>query len=140
MVIKGCSSMIGADGQVVELDDEKKEYCIDTVVKSYAAKCLRTLLISYVDFPVDEFNSMKAGANDFKTTEDMEILENDLVMVGIFGLKDPLRDGIKNAVETCNRAGINVRMVTGDNIDTARAISVEAGILTQEDLADTENQ
>lgn len=70
----------------------------------------------------------------------MEILENDLTMVGIFGLKDPLRDGIRVAVEKCNRAGINVRMVTGDNIDTARAISVEAGILTEADLADTENQ
>jgi len=52
----------------------------------------------------------------------------------MFGLKDPLRPGIKDAVETCRKAGINVRMVTGDNIDTARAISLEAGILTQADL------
>ena len=41
---------------------------------------------------------------------------------------------------TCNRAGINVRMVTGDNIDTARAISKEAGIITDKDLNDPENQ
>lgn len=140
MVIKSCDKMIGANGEVVELDDDKKDYCIGTVVKSYAAKCLRTLLISYVDIDVNEFNQMKAEANNFKTTEDMEILENELTMVGIFGLKDPLRPGIKEAVEKCNRAGINVRMVTGDNIDTARAISVEAGILTEADLADTENQ
>jgi Ca2+-transporting ATPase len=52
----------------------------------------------------------------------------------MFGLKDPLRPGIKDAVDTCRKAGINVRMVTGDNIDTARAISLEAGILTQADL------
>ena len=51
-------------------------------------------------------------------------------MVGIFGLKDPLRPGIREAVETCHKAGINVRMVTGDNIDTARAMSLEAGIIT----------
>ena len=55
-------------------------------------------------------------------------------MVGIFGLKDPLRKGIRDAVETCHKAGINVRMVTGDNIDTARAISLEAGIISQADL------
>ena len=64
-------------------------------MKGYANKCLRTLLISYVDYPVDEFNRMKNANNDFKTTESMEILENDLTMVGIFGLKDPLRDGIR---------------------------------------------
>ena len=44
-------------------------------------------------------------------------------MVGVFGLMDPLREGIPEAVLTCQKAGINVRMVTGDNIDTARAIS-----------------
>ena len=55
-------------------------------------------------------------------------------MVAIFGLKDPLRKGVKEAVAKCHNAGINVRMVTGDNIDTARAISLDAGIITQEDL------
>lgn len=61
-------------------------------------------------------------------------------MCAIFGLKDPLRPGIRDSVEKCHKAGINVRMVTGDNIDTARAISLEAGILTQEDLnADAED-
>ena len=70
----------------------------------------------------------------------MEKIESDLTMVGIFGLKDPLRPKIREAVEKCHKAGINVRMVTGDNIDTARAISLEAGILTQEDLqADAED-
>lgn len=61
-------------------------------------------------------------------------------MVGIFGLKDPLRPDIKKNVELCQSAGINVRMVTGDNIDTAKAISLEAGILVPEDLQDAEDQ
>jgi len=45
------------------------------------------------------------------------------------GIKDPLRDGIKDAVEKCYNAGVRVRMVTGDNINTAIAIAKEAGIL-----------
>lgn len=61
-------------------------------------------------------------------------------MVGLFGLKDPLRPGIRDAVETCHKAGINVRMVTGDNIETARAISLEAGIITEADLANEEDR
>ena len=139
MVIKTCEYMIGPNGESIELDDEKKDYCINTIVKQYAAKCLRTLLISYVDYPVDEFNAMKEQNNDFKTADDMETVETELTMVGIFGLKDPLREGIRDAVIKCHAAGINVRMVTGDNIDTAKAISLEAGILCEADLVDQED-
>lgn len=60
-------------------------------------------------------------------------------MVGMFGLKDPLRDGIKNAVTICRASGINVRMITGDALPTAKAISYEAGILTDADLEEIAN-
>jgi len=55
-------------------------------------------------------------------------------MVGIFALMDPLRDGIKEAITTCHKAGITVRMCTGDSLDTATAISIAAGIITEEEL------
>jgi len=58
-----------------------------------------------------------------------EEVENRLIIIALVGIKDPLRDGIKDAVIKCNNAGIIVRMVTGDNLDTAVAISKEAGIL-----------
>jgi len=61
-------------------------------------------------------------------------LEKDLTLICIYGLKDPLRDGIKDAITKCRNAGVTVRMCTGDNIDTAKAIAVEAGILLEEDL------
>jgi len=54
-------------------------------------------------------------------------------MVAIFGLQDPLREEIIPSVANCRRAGVTVRMVTGDNLDTARAIAVEAGIISEED-------
>lgn len=50
-------------------------------------------------------------------------------MIGIFALQDPLRDEIVESVSKCHKAGINIRMVTGDNLATARAIAIEAGIL-----------
>jgi P-type Ca2+ transporter type 2C len=53
----------------------------------------------------------------------------------VFGIKDPLRPGVKEAVETCRAAGITVRMVTGDNINTAKAIARECGILTDDGVA-----
>ena len=70
----------------------------------------------------------------------MEILDTDLTMISICGIRDTLRPGVKQAVQVCHNAGINVRMVTGDNFHTARTIALEAGIITEADLADGENQ
>ena len=51
------------------------------------------------------------------------------------GIKDPVRPGVKKAVQACLDAGIMVRMVTGDNINTAKAIAKECGILTADGVA-----
>jgi P-type Ca2+ transporter type 2C len=55
--------------------------------------------------------------------------------IGIVGIKDPIRPGVKESVAICRSAGITVRMVTGDNINTAKAIARECGILTDDGIA-----
>jgi Ca2+-transporting ATPase len=52
-----------------------------------------------------------------------------MTMVALYGLQDPLKEGVKDAIRVCHGAGITVRMVTGDNLDTATAIAIEANIL-----------
>lgn len=59
-------------------------------------------------------------------------MENNLVVLGMVGIKDPLREGIAEAVRQCNEGGVRVRMVTGDNKQTAIAIAKEAGILPED--------
>ena len=54
-------------------------------------------------------------------------VESKLVLDGIFGIKDPLRPDVKDAVAKCQTSGILVRMVTGDNVTTAKAIARECG-------------
>lgn len=81
---------------------------------------------------------MMAQHNNFSTSEDKESVEDGLTLIGIFALVDPLREGIPESVDRCHKSGITVRMVTGDNLDTAIAISKEAHIITDEDLADPE--
>ena len=66
---------------------------------------------------------------------DNQIPENAYACVAIVGIKDPVRRGVKEAVQTCKSAGITVRMVTGDNINTAKAIAKECGILTNDGVA-----
>lgn len=55
--------------------------------------------------------------------EDWDDIENELCILGLVGIKDPLRDGITEAVKACHVAGVRVRMVTGDNKRTAIAIA-----------------
>ena len=59
-------------------------------------------------------------------------LEDDLVFVGLIGLKDPLRKNIKNAISTCLNASIRPIMLTGDNLPTAYGIAREVGICKSE--------
>jgi len=96
-------------------------------------------LVAYVDYTQADWENLKKQNNDFKSEADRASVECDLVMVGIFGLMDPLRPGIRDAVEQCHRSGINVRMVTGDHLDVAVAISKEAGIISDIDLAQNED-
>ena len=80
---------------------------------------------------LEEYESLKSSHNDFAHEKDREVLESDFIIAGLFALMDPLRDEIPDAVRTCHKAGINIRMVTGDNIDTAKSISVGAGLITE---------
>ena len=58
-----------------------------------------------------------------------DIETHDLVFIGLMGIMDNLREGVTDAVRKCKLAGIKVRMVTGDNSETARAIALNCGII-----------
>lgn len=75
---------------------------------------------------------------DFQKENDRLVLETDLIAAGIFGLQDPLRSTIKDSIAQCHNAGIQVIMCTGDNIDTATAISKNAGIVNETEIAENE--
>ena len=85
---------------------------------------LRSLYIAYKDITEYEYeNCEKLGKNN------KLIDEYDLIFLAVFGIKDSLRDGVKEAVKKCHEASVNVIMVTGDNIVTATAIAKDCGIL-----------
>jgi len=104
---------------------EMKERIITKVIKAYAKQSLRTLLIAYKDLKPKSKDIAYDSLNE-------EFLEDDLILIGIAGIKDPLRDEIPEAIIKCKQASITVRMVTGDNIDTAIAISKDAGIIPKD--------
>ncbi|KAK5954109.1 plasma membrane calcium [Knufia fluminis] len=101
-------------------------------IDEYAQHSLRTIGMLTKDFP----QWPPAGAKrmeDDKNMADFDDLFSDMTWVGLVGIHDPLRPGVIEAVNQCRSSGVIVRMVTGDNITTARAIATECGILRPEE-------
>jgi Ca2+-transporting ATPase len=96
------------------------------VISGFAEQSLRTLCLAYRDLSPEEYHLISANSD----TCEKAIYES-LTCLAIVGIEDPLRDGVATAVAQCQRAGVFVRMVTGDNIVTAKAIASRCGIYTQ---------
>lgn len=105
---------------------------LNHIITDYASRSLRTISLVYRDF--EQWPPIGVRVEDEAEVVFDDIF-NDLVLFGIVGIQDPLRDGAKEAVQACQRAGVVVRMVTGDNIFTAKAIAKECGILSASDIA-----
>ncbi|THG10712.1 hypothetical protein TEA_025081 [Camellia sinensis var. sinensis] len=76
---------------------------------------------------VEAFNSEKKRSEKVEVSRKIE--ETGLTLLGLVGLKDPSRPGVRAAVQACRDAGVDVKMITGDNIFTAKAIAIESGIV-----------
>ncbi|KAL9546507.1 hypothetical protein MBANPS3_006634 [Mucor bainieri] len=113
------------------LTDEDRNR-VDRIIQSYATRSLRTIGIGYRDFeswPPAGGHASKVGAEVEVPYEDI-IQGQGLTLIGIVGIEDPLRPGVKEAVKACQRAGVFIRMVTGDNVVTAKSIAKQCGIYT----------
>ncbi len=115
ILLNRCSKIL-IDGRVQALDEYDKKRIIKEN-ESMANNALRVIAVAYLDF-----NTLPLNVN--------ENMENNLIFVGLIGMIDPPRTGVKKAVATCKKAGIKTVMITGDHIITAKAIAKELGILT----------
>ena len=121
---KYCSSyMDPASGEVKKIDTRIKNF-IEESIENFNKDRLRSLYIAYRDISKEEYTNSERANDDGKLID-----QHDLVFLGVFGIRDSLRDGVKEAVIKCHEAGVNVIMVTGDNIVTATAIAKECNIL-----------
>ncbi|KAG2501673.1 hypothetical protein HYH03_000176 [Edaphochlamys debaryana] len=125
-VLRRCKALLRPDGSLEELTPQRLEEMI-ALVTGMASRGLRCICLSYRDY---------AGTDPSRPAdffEDANEVDNDLIAYAIVGIKDPVRQEVPDAVRTCQKAGIVVRMVTGDNIHTAKHIARECGILTTDD-------
>lgn len=112
--ILGMCSHIHRDGEIVRLTADDAD-AIQRIHRDMTAHALRVLVLAYK--PLDDITEQH---------------ENDLVFVGMAGMIDPPRAGVKEAIDTCKKAGITTIMITGDHKDTARAIALDLGIIDPE--------
>ena len=115
-------------GEKVQLTDDNLSFIKQSMEEVNKNK-LRSLYVAYKDITEEEFNNCEKCIEEEGKESEKMIDQKDLVFLGVFGIKDPLRDGVKEAVVKCHEASVNVIMVTGDNIITATAIAKECNIL-----------
>ncbi|HEY8504423.1 MAG TPA: cation-translocating P-type ATPase, partial [Gemmataceae bacterium] len=122
LLMEQCRTYLTADGRVEELTPAARE-AFAKLLSDATGAAMRTLAFAYsrlpADMPEDE------DAIHARRAE----IDRDLVFVGFVAIRDPLRDDVKAAVQRCREAGIEVKMITGDNIETARAIGRDIGLL-----------
>ena len=117
VLLKRCSNCYSS-GQIVPIFSKKDD--INEQNNQMAEKALRVIAVAY---------------KDVEKLPEMQDVEKDLIFCGLIGMIDPPREGVKEAVRTCRRAGIKTVMITGDHLQTAKAIAKELGILKRGDLA-----
>eukprot|EP00831_Metopus_contortus_P041847 TRINITY_DN3290_c0_g1_i2.p1 TRINITY_DN3290_c0_g1~~TRINITY_DN3290_c0_g1_i2.p1 ORF type:complete len:897 (+),score=191.65 TRINITY_DN3290_c0_g1_i2:872-3562(+) len=123
-ILSGCNQFQSQEG-AVPMSTEIKSSVFNTIEK-FNGKALRSIVVAYRNLGKTDYGD-EHNQQDDKGNYLVE--EENLVLLCVIGIRDTLRAGVENAVETCFNAGINVKMVTGDNITTAKAIARNCNIL-----------
>ncbi|XP_018425627.1 PREDICTED: plasma membrane calcium-transporting ATPase 3 isoform X1 [Nanorana parkeri] len=119
IMLKKCTNMLNAAGDLRTFRPRDRDEMVKKVIEPMACDGLRTICVAYRDFQ---------GIPEPEWENEHEIV-GDLTCIAVVGIEDPVRPEVPEAIRKCQRAGITVRMVTGDNINTARAIAAKCGII-----------
>ncbi|XP_018432276.1 PREDICTED: plasma membrane calcium-transporting ATPase 2-like [Nanorana parkeri] len=119
IIMRKCTKILDHEGEVCPFKPRDRDEMVKKVIEPMACEGLRTICLAYCEFP--------AGTEP-EWDNESDILSN-LTCIAVVGIEDPVRPEVPEAILKCQRAGITVRMVTGDNINTARAIATKCSIL-----------
>ncbi|MDR0879228.1 MAG: calcium-translocating P-type ATPase, PMCA-type [Clostridioides sp.] len=126
-VILDLCSYVQKGDEIVPMTINVKEAVLKEI-KKLQVKSMRTLGFAYRDVTIADEEAAISTEDDFVN---IGLLENNLVFSGFVGIRDPLRVDVLDAVEKARHAGVAVKMLTGDNIITAKAIGEELGLLPE---------
>ena len=124
-----CSFIYGKNGKLENFTKQMQERLIKEVIEPMACDGLRTISVAYKDFVPGKAEINEVHFDSEPHWDDEDHIISNLTCLCVVGIEDPVRPEVPDAIKKCQRAGITVRMVTGDNINTARSISGKCGIL-----------
>jgi calcium-translocating P-type ATPase len=116
VILKNCVRRLDANGNPQDLDDPN---ALQAAMRELSSRAMRLLAVAVTDTPIDDSNALPA----------------DLTLVGVFGMRDDLRETAHASVKTAKTAGIQVVMITGDARETAQAIARDVGLLEDDPQA-----
>nr|XP_020140804.1 plasma membrane calcium-transporting ATPase 3 isoform X5 [Microcebus murinus] len=119
ILLKKCTNILNSNGELRGFRPRDRDDMVKKIIEPMACDGLRTICIAYRDF----------SAGQEPDWDDENEVVGDLTCIAVVGIEDPVRPEVPEAIRKCQRAGITVRMVTGDNINTARAIAAKCGII-----------
>ncbi|KAJ1548049.1 plasma membrane calcium, partial [Nowakowskiella sp. JEL0078] len=127
IILSGCTHFVDSFGKVQIISQEERTR-FEKIINTFASQALRTIALSMKPVSSDNYAEKVKSTEQEESEPDDSDLSN-LIYLGVVGIQDPLRPEVPEAVSMCQKAGITVRMVTGDNLTTARAIARGCGIL-----------
>ncbi|SPP89036.1 blast:Plasma membrane calcium-transporting ATPase 3 [Drosophila guanche] len=133
IIMKKCAFIYGHEGTLEKFTRDMQERLIREVIEPMACDGLRTISVAYRDFVPGKAALNEVHIDGEPNWDDEENIMSNLTCLCVVGIEDPVRPEVPDAIRKCQRAGITVRMVTGDNINTARSIASKCGILRPND-------
>jgi Ca2+ transporting ATPase len=128
VLMSRCVLFVNASGE----DETLTEHVLgefQEVSVGYGRRGMRCLALAYRDIPAGFDLESLSSEHTNADGRDAYVAETDLIAIALVGIEDPLRAEVPGAIEKCYQAGIDVRLVTGDNPSTAVSIAYQAGIL-----------
>ncbi|KAL3316200.1 ATPase, Ca transporting, plasma membrane [Cichlidogyrus casuarinus] len=131
MVLKKCTFILNASGNPEPFTQQRQQDFEKNVIEPMAQNGLRTIALAYKTYRSDPTatNVLENEMRQKPQLENEDELVSGLTCLAVVGIEDPVRPEVPPAIKKCQRAGITVRMVTGDNVNTARSIAIKCGIL-----------
>jgi Ca2+-transporting ATPase len=118
-----CSSHYQTCDRKVHPWSPEARAAVQTQLADAAGHAMRTLAFGFKLLPSDH------PSDDEALHARRDSFEQEMVYAGLVAIRDPLRTDVRDALDQCRQAGLGVKMITGDNVETARAISAEVGLL-----------
>lgn len=137
-----CNQTLNHNLDQIDFYEHKEQLLEDIIGQDMAGKqCLKVISYAFKEIEMDSFNELMRSENS-ESAEFREEIESDLIYLGTFGVKDELIEDIHNTVQLIRYGKlveddeevdnqVNVRMVTGDHLETAKQVAIQAGIITE---------